>query len=76
MMSSNNEAFGTYLFTYKHAGASWVLELKAQDADDAKARLRKLYAAQYDGKMIAKLTTPQIGLTRFASRIWRWLSSR
>ena len=75
-MMMNGEAFGTYLFTYEHAGASWILELKAQDADDAKARLRKLYAAHYDGEMVAKLTAPQIGLTRLASSIWRWLTSK
>jgi hypothetical protein len=75
-MMMNGEAFGTYLFTYEHAGASWVLEIKAADVDDAKARMRKLYAATYGGEMVAKLTTPQIGLTRLASRIWRWLTSK
>lgn len=75
-MRSNSDAFGTYLFTYEHAGASWVLEIKAADADDAKARVRKLYTASYDGEMLAKLTMPKTGGLRLASRIWRLLASK
>ena len=52
------EAFKTYLFSYEHAGSTWVQEIKASSAQDAQARVRKLHAATLDGEMVAKLTMP------------------
>lgn len=55
---SNPESFKTYLFSYEHAGSSWVQEIKATDAQDAQARVRKLFAATLDGEVIAKVPVP------------------
>ena len=57
---SNTETFKTYLFSYEHEGASWVQEIKASDAKDAQARVRKLHAATLDGELIAKVDMPAL----------------
>lgn len=44
----------THLFTYRHDGAEWVLELKAKDAADARERIGKLAYATYDGELVAR----------------------
>jgi hypothetical protein len=68
-MMKLSDSFQTYLFSYEHAGASWVLELKASSAQDAQARLRKLHAATFDGEMVTKVTVPTITVSSVA----RWL---
>lgn len=68
-MNSNTDAFKTYLFSYEHAGASWVQEIKATDAQDAQARVRKLHAATLDGEMVAKLTVPNVSWRSVALRL-------
>jgi hypothetical protein len=45
----------THLFSYKHDGAEWLLEIKANDEMDAKARLSRLAFASYDGVLVAKV---------------------
>jgi hypothetical protein len=45
----------THLFTYRHDGAEWVLEIKAYDEQDAKARLSRLAFASYNGVLVAKI---------------------
>ena len=45
----------TYVVRYRHDGADWLLELKANDFDDAKARLAKLPYANIDGELVAKV---------------------
>lgn len=57
-MSLNSEC-KTYLFSYEHNGASWLLELKASDPEDAKKRIRRLQYATYDGELKLKLETPR-----------------
>jgi hypothetical protein len=47
--------YQTYLFTYRHDGAEWTLEIKARDVHDAKERLKALPFARYDGELIAKV---------------------
>jgi hypothetical protein len=59
-MMKLSDSFKTYLFSYEHAGSSWLLEIKASDAQDAQARLRKLHAATFDGEMVAKVTMPNV----------------
>jgi hypothetical protein len=73
---SNSETFKTYLFSYEHEGSSWVLEIKAPDAQDAKARMRKLYAATFDGEMVAKLTVPDFSWRSFALTLRRFVLGR
>lgn len=45
----------TFLVSYHHDGADWSLELKARDADDARARLKVLPLARIDGQIVAKV---------------------
>ncbi len=45
----------THLFTYRHDGAEWILEVKATDADDARVRIGKLAYATYDGVAVTRL---------------------
>jgi len=45
----------THLFSYRHDGAEWVLEIKAYDEQDARARLSRLAFASYDGVLVAKM---------------------
>ena len=45
----------SHLFTYRHDGAEWVIEIPARNADDARARIGKLAYATYDGRLIAKV---------------------
>jgi hypothetical protein len=53
--SSFQSEFKTYLFTYQHDGSEWVIELKAKDEADARARCAKLAWARLDGELIAKI---------------------
>ena len=53
--SSAGTDLKTHLFTYNHDGAHWSVEIKARDADDARARIGKLAYATYDGVLIANL---------------------
>jgi hypothetical protein len=56
MMNDSSEVeFRTFLFSYRHAGAEWSLEIKARDELDAKARLARLQWASFDGELVAKL---------------------
>lgn len=45
----------TFLVSYTYGGAEWVLELKATDFSDAKARLARLPYARVDGELMAKI---------------------
>lgn len=51
----NNDESKTFLISYHHHGAEWVLELKARDVDDARERLRVLPLARIDGELKAKI---------------------
>lgn len=50
-----NDDHKTFLISYHHQGAEWVLELTALDVEDARARLRVLPLARIDGELIAKV---------------------
>jgi hypothetical protein len=75
-MKSDMNAFKTYLFSYEHAGSSWVQEIKATDPQDARARLRKLHAATFDGELVAKLTVPDLSWRRIATALRRLILGR
>ena len=51
--------FKTYLFTYRHDGAEWLLPLKAASPDDAKRRLTNIATASYDGEVCARIDLPR-----------------
>ena len=52
---SVRDEFKTYLFSYNYEGSQWAFEIKARDADDAKARVDRLYYVTYDGELVAKI---------------------
>lgn len=68
---SDRTAFQTYLFSYDHAGSSWVLEVKATDAEDAKARVRRLHSATFDGELVAKVAVPTMPWQRITAAFRR-----
>ncbi len=45
----------THVFSYRHDNAEWVLEIRANDEMDAKARLKRLAFASYDGVLVTKV---------------------
>lgn len=45
----------THLFTYRHEGKLWSLEIKANDEEDAKDRLKRLAFASYQGVLVANV---------------------
>jgi hypothetical protein len=49
-----------FLVTYHHEGAAWILELRAKDEADARARLRQLGSAKVEGE-IAMVVPASIG---------------
>ena len=59
----------TYLLTYQHDGAEWVLELKADSFQDARNRVAKLAYARLDGELVAKVA----GATGPVARMVVWL---
>lgn len=50
--------YRTYLFSYRHEGATWGFEVKARSPEDARARVRKMANAVYDGELIMKIPAP------------------
>lgn len=60
----SSSVFKTHLFTYRHNGAEWTLEIKAQNARDARERLKTLPLARYDGELIAKVPASLGPLTK------------
>jgi hypothetical protein len=63
-----DDGFNTHLFSYRHAGAEWTLEIRARDAQDAKERLKALPFARYDGRLVAKFPTQAAPLMKAA--VW------
>lgn len=59
----------TYLFSYRHNGAEWSLEIPATSPDDAKARLAKLPNARFDGELVAEVPSA----FGWLARLWVWL---
>lgn len=64
----------TFLVSYRHEGARWVVELPARDFDDAKARVKQMAFAKVDGEVIAKVPAVAGPLVGIASAIRNCLS--
>lgn len=45
----------THTFSYRHEGKLWALDIKAENADDARRRISALTYATYDGVLVAKI---------------------
>jgi len=67
--TSIDPSYRTYLFSYNHAGATWVFEVRATDEADAKARLSKIAAANFDGELLLKVPLSSWPFGRIAAAI-------
>lgn len=75
-MGLHNSEFKTYLFSYQHEGASWLLEIKAESVEDAKRRLSRLQYASYDGELVTKIVAPTgAGILKSLLKLLKWLFS-
>jgi hypothetical protein len=45
----------THIFSYRHDGKLWELQMQAYDAEDARRRIGALAYATYDGMLVAKV---------------------
>ncbi|MCC4116361.1 hypothetical protein LLG90_13455 [Aromatoleum toluclasticum] len=61
---NSDDGFKTYLFTYRHRGAFWSMEVKATSPADAKERVSKMACAVYDGELVMKIAEPLGALAR------------
>ena len=52
------EKYKTFLFTYNYDDAKWQLQIKAKTEEEARERVKRLYYAKYEGRLI--LTIPVI----------------
>lgn len=60
-----------YLFSYQYNGEIYCFEIRAEDPEDARARVMRLAYATYDGEIVAKQPA------KFGVVVWvrNWLSS-
>ena len=66
----------TYLFSYRHDGAEWSLEIKARDEADARARLDRIQHARFDGKLVATVPAATGAIARVYVFIRNFLAQR
>lgn len=48
----------THLFSYRFEGKTYSIDIIAKDEEEAKARLKALAWAQYDGVLVWRAPTP------------------
>lgn len=65
----------TYLFSYPYERSEWVIEIKALNEQDARARVKALTFARYDGELVLKVPVP-IGPLVAVRALLRWLGWR
>lgn len=70
------DEYRTFLFSYRHEGSVWCLEIKARDQEDARARLAKLPYATLDGELMAKIPVRSGILQRVAVTLARLFGRR
>ncbi len=68
-----SERCETHLFEYRHNGATWSIEIKANSEQDAVERLEQLQSARYLGVLQAKLPV-ELGI--FARLLCMWHNRR
>ncbi|MDX2264338.1 MAG: hypothetical protein NW215_05150 [Hyphomicrobiales bacterium] len=61
----------THLFSYNFDGKRWALEIKASDAEEARARLGRIAFATYDGVLVAEIPVTPAGVWAKLSRAIR-----
>jgi hypothetical protein len=57
--------YSTHLFSYRFEGKAYTVDIKAKDAEEAKARLKALAWAQYDGELVTRIPARLGLLARF-----------
>lgn len=65
----------TFLFSYPYDRSEWVLEIKALNEQDARARVKALTFARYDGELILKVSMPRT-VHAFFRDFLSWLCGR
>jgi hypothetical protein len=65
MESDLSDDYRTFVFSYPHEGSMWDLDIKARDADDAKARLASLMDATFDGEVMGFVDAHDLREFRF-----------
>jgi hypothetical protein len=68
-----SEEWKTYLFEYRHDGATWTVEIPACSEQDAKERIAKLQYATFLGALHLKLPV-ELGV--FARFMCWWQNRR
>ncbi|WP_026379437.1 hypothetical protein [Afifella pfennigii] len=58
--------YATHLFSYRFEGRSYTVDIVAKDAEEAKARLKALAWAEYDGVLVARVPAAMGPLARLA----------
>ncbi len=53
-VSSKNDVFRKFLFSYRYDGAEWSIEIPARSVDEARKRISSLALARYDGEVFAR----------------------
>jgi hypothetical protein len=66
-----DKPYHRYLFEYRHDGRDWGIDVVATSPEDAKARLKALTWARYQGEIKAKITVPGGGLLSRFIDWWR-----
>jgi hypothetical protein len=72
-MTVSLEGYKTHLFSYRHGGSEWTLEIKARDAREARERLKALPLARYDGELIATIPAgigPLMKMAVWLRNVW------
>jgi len=49
------DSFATHVFSYRYNGREYTIDVVAEDASDAKERLKMLAFARYDGELVARM---------------------
>lgn len=71
-----NDGFRDFLFTYRHDGAEWGIQIRATSAEDAMARLQSLAWAKYNGEVIATIPIVPRALLHWIGRIASYCTLR
>ncbi|WP_029645056.1 hypothetical protein [Brucella abortus] len=53
-VSSKNDVFRKFLFSYRYDGAKWSIEIQARSVDEARKCISSLALARYDGEVFAR----------------------
>lgn len=65
----SEQALKSYLFEYRHNGATWGLKIDAESPQDAQARLNALAWAHYKGEIMLTLSAPHTRIFAVFRRI-------